>query len=452
MLKHAKPNYKKVCNDFLDDLKLKNEKRTFMPQMSRTGLTSLYSVNDVFEIYSNRCSHDELIKRHEPVEITWRYQFLESPHCIVVDLDLGNLTRFRQQLAYDYYMFSYRELGHENLHLKRNPIEQVNRLLLHRVNIKPYIVCVSFYRAHLLENQTTYTNDTDKNCNEMNAFLARDDRMHDVDLCVDIDTPTHFLSHVIDEERSFSSFANPELLMVIFIMCLLVLLLVLITFIHYLIERPKKKRKMEFIREYLRRKNPGATNSNLGSHGSLNKDKVGLNVKDSTPAIMISDYSSMNSSTHQLHDEARETDSLLPASPANIVYAFGSHSSPSQASAAAAGSANSKYDFGSGSAPMQSHDYHAGAGFHRATFHIGETIIEESPSSVEMKYLDQANSTTDGGAVDASAEENGQNDEAVKTISHLLDDKPWSSQTISNSRRESKSQLNNTNQNGTNVE
>jgi hypothetical protein len=91
--------------------------------------------------------------------------------------------------------------------LKRQPIvDQINTLTIHRVHIRPYIVCVSFYKNDLGYNvmaqnssgSAAETVDRDQyisslSCSGYNKMLLEDERIHDVDLCVDVDIHDHFL-------------------------------------------------------------------------------------------------------------------------------------------------------------------------------------------------------------------------------------------------------------------
>jgi hypothetical protein len=149
-LKHAKPSLKTCNANFEKDFNPIEEKRLFLSTQSRYTLASKQSIIETFEHYRNECiSQPEFTELSKSfVELKWRYQFLESAHCIRIELDLGNVTHFKSVFNYSHYMFSYRELRHRNTHVKRQPIvDKVNTLTIHRVNIRPYIVCVTFYKG-----------------------------------------------------------------------------------------------------------------------------------------------------------------------------------------------------------------------------------------------------------------------------------------------------------------
>lgn len=364
-LKHAKPNYKTKCSDYYFEFNPHIEKRLIIP--SSIQVSSISVLAEIYDLFYQQCSQDEnFIKINDSlIEINWKYQFFESPHCIRVDIDFGNMTKFRKSLNYAYYMFSYRELGKSNIFLKRNPIvDQVNTLVINRVHLRPYIVCISFYKNNPQFNE----NSTD--CAQMRRSLLQDERVHDVELCVDIDTPTHFLSAVNSDVHGIDG-VDRELVMVIFILVLLGLILVIITIAHYFIKKPRKK-YFESIRYHIGKKshsnsgNHSGLQSNVGSHNSLI-----IKDKNQHPAITITDYSKNGN----LHEESKETDSLL--NKANPV----------------------KSDL------------------KKAEFTIGETIMEESPSNSKVTIFENKFE---------KKVEPEENEECIKTISHLLDDKPWS--------------------------
>lgn len=197
LIKTARPNYKVKCQDLLKDFNPIVEKRTFMVTRDQKSLISQHAKNSTFEQLTSQCP-SSIEANANQLELVWRYQFFESTHCIRVEFDLGNLTLFRQVLDYSYYMFSYRELGSKNIHLKRQLIEeQMNGLTISRAYIKPYIVCVSFFKRDFSMrpvplNQTS--NQTMIDCRNFSAELLDDQKLQNVDLCIDIDTPAHFLS------------------------------------------------------------------------------------------------------------------------------------------------------------------------------------------------------------------------------------------------------------------
>ncbi len=149
-LKHAKPSLKACNANFEKGFHPELETRLFLATESKDTLVSKQSVFDLYQTYKNECNtQDEFtVLNRTIVELKWRYQFLESAHCIRIELDLGNVTRLKTLFNYSYYMFSYRELSRRNTHVKRQPIvDQLNTLTIHRVNIRPYIVCVTFYKS-----------------------------------------------------------------------------------------------------------------------------------------------------------------------------------------------------------------------------------------------------------------------------------------------------------------
>lgn len=209
-------------------------------------------------------------------------------------------------------------------------------------------------------------------------------------------------------EHAFKG-VDGELLMVIFIMSLLIVILIVISVAHYFIEKPKKRRMLHALRSYIHRKahsknnNTNSANaSNVGSHASLNK------TKDSGPVITVTDYSQFNSQDRI--DEAKETDSLLE----NNNNTNGVQGQVSQGSIL-------KSDVPSAFVPVFNDT-------RKVMFHIGETILEEgSPSSSQAKLQEEANNKNSSSSGMENDVINEENPECIKTISHLLDDKPWSS-------------------------
>jgi hypothetical protein len=416
--------YKPSASKSTCDAKFVNpheQERTFMAtkQVSvdlpvYNTIASVKSVESVIDNFNKKCSKERMFQefQKQTFNFTWRYEFFESPHCIRIELDLGNITRFKSMFNLNYYTFSYRELSRPNIHLKRNPInESINSLVIHRVHIRPYIVCVSFYKNHLgffpihnniNNNSTEYDRDqfiSDMNCSNYNEMLMDDERVHDVDLCVDIDTNDHFLSLDFDAPHENHEISG-ELIMVLFIMCLLVVILSVITFANYLIEKPKKRQMLKALRDYLQKKTHSNDNHNQLNINSVVCSQNSLNAKndkrkDSNPAIVVTDFS--NRPVH----ENGESDPLLGPS-----------------------GSSSKFEviplntLNSGFTPITANTIDQTGQIHKVTFNIGETIYEESPSASEI-------------GLSGKKEEENQIDESVKTISHLLDDKPWLSSTPS---------------------
>jgi hypothetical protein len=445
LLKNNKPTYKQgACSEFSGEIKPTEMKRKFMPikidkhhhssssssnQVSPQydHLSSIRAVEAAHDIFDKQCFNESVYGEYSKqfYEITWRYKFFESLHCIRVELDFGNLTHFFNLFGYKYYKFSYRELGLKNSYSKRNLItDQTNSLTIHRVNIRPYVVCVTFYKKNvnsMFESSIaaeTSSNSTNNNstvvtataadesvrltCEQVHGELISDERMHDADMCVDVDTQAHFLGHITDmEEANHEETTDRELLMVLFIIVLLVALMAIITFTHYLIEKPKKRKMLSALRDYIVKKSHGP-GYHTSSHSSLNKDNKG------GPSILITDFSSTTSlsghhmsSTHLVpHEEAKESDTLLPptanATCTRAIEPIGVNLH------------NSVFT------PVTANVADPTGGMHKVLFHIGETIIEEPSGSSEKSLSGLDN-----------------NEECIKSISHLLDDKPWLTSTPS---------------------
>lgn len=216
--------------------------------------------------------------------------------------------------------------------------------------------------------------------------------------------------------------SHRELIMVAFIMCLLVFLLACIAACQFVIDRPRKRR-MRQVKEYLAKRAHNLFQS-TGSHGSLNKDKL----LGSNPSMIIVSHVQRD----EQRDEPSEGDALLTA--------YGSSSSMTQQD----GESN-----GSATALVSSQQLHP-----KITFSVGETILEETgetntdeanaeknekdkknenKSSDNEKEQTPASSADETGATNGSEANLDGTEEALKTVSHLLDDKPWSL-----SRRDSK--------------
>ena len=78
--------------------------------------------------------------------------------------------------------------------------------------------------------------------------------MHDVDLCIDIDINSDFMNMPVKHYKMnpIIKGANPELIMVVFIMVLLITMMATITLAHYLIERPKKRHLLSALRGFIK--------------------------------------------------------------------------------------------------------------------------------------------------------------------------------------------------------
>ena len=252
--------------------------------------------------------------------------------------------------------------------------------------------------------------------------MSKDERLHDTELCIDIDTLHHFLAMDMHDTEDPSQINN-ELIMVIFILCLLGVMLFTVSVAHYIIEKPKKKRMLRVLMEYVQRKrnnNHGnnataaATNNSMnqnsasGSHNSLSKAGGG-----SGPAITVTDFS--NSSRNLTHN----------SSYASNKSEDGKESEPLLFNATQAESYSSSSSGNNSTFPVPS----------RVRFQVGETIIEESSSDSQIQLNIDANNESDSalvpnttGTEEEAANKSGEaepNEECLKSISHLLDDKPW---------------------------
>jgi len=279
------------CSKFDPDLNSITEKQEFM-LIQADGVSTLASTDSVYDKFRAQCSNQAAEEPNfktfskQVASVTWRFQYMESHSCIRVELDLGrNITAFKNVFNYNYYMFSYRELSHRNKFDKRHPIvNSVNVLTLNKVHARPYIVCVTFYSQKIPES--TVNNITESNnmtCEDYSKFIRGDNRAHDVNLCVDIDTHSDFMSMPVKAKvNALTAHLNPKLIMSIFIIILLVIMLAMITIAHYIIEK---------------RKNPKNVLQGLSSL-----------IKSSPPKIMVTDFSSKSSC---MNSEPREADYLL---------------------------------------------------------------------------------------------------------------------------------------------
>ena len=217
-----------------------------------------------------------------------------------------------------------------------------------------------------------------------------------------------------------------ELLMVVFIVCLSAVILSLITIGHYVIERPRKRKVMlNALRTYLQKKNPNGSPETTGlmnsSSQAIFKDTNKANNSQG-PTITVTDFSSSHTLNNSNNDEPRETDTLLQNNSRQ------DHSSIHFSASGGGGGG------GTGSNSSDHHSLSAAAAMaansqHKVTFVIGETIIEEP-------YDDPASGVTFSLDPDDNNNSN-PNEESLKSVSHLLDDKPWlnNSNTNSNSNQ-----------------
>ncbi len=240
---------------------------------------------------------------------------------------------------------------------------------------------------------------TQNDCNEYNDFITKDERFNDIDLCIDIDTQLHFLSAPIEHHKRFNGI-DPELLMVIFIICLLAVILLIITIGHKLIERPKKKRILQQLRHRLYNNQKKAHDTPENQSGLINSSSQAI-FKDAKlmtnngPTITITDCSSTHA-FNKYEDEPKETDAMLRTDYTPPLFTINNNN-------------NSNNDF------THNGNNNNNNNNHKVTFVIGETIFEE-PSVLNDSILVDSTDTDNN---------NANNEEAIKSVSHLLDDKPW---------------------------
>jgi uncharacterized protein YxeA len=340
-----------------------------------TSLNHDYKNDDLSSINAFSPFLDSCTNQSELIEIEWKYQYFESMHCIKIELDLKNSTNFIEKAKYNYYSFSYRELGKRNKFRPRQIInESVNSLVVKNVNLRPYIICVTFYKGDYLSlsqetpNISTHqSNISEIGCKDYTILFSQDKQTHDVDLCVDIDTQAHFLTDI-----SNHGYSNAELIMVCFIVVILIALLILITITHSLTQKPKIKR----FREYL--------NHRLHLHASAHKGSDEKHIHTagncSSAHSLHSNEGNNNYNHHGNNSELKddnhisETTSLLVPGSNNIL----NHRNDSKSSA--------------------------------VRFHLAEIVEDEE---AEVNKDDLCNNENEA--------------ECIKSIAHLLDDKPWSS-------------------------
>lgn len=216
--------------------------------------------------------------------------------------------------------------------------------------------------------------------------------------------------------------------MVIFIFCLLMIMLAIIATIHFLIERPRKRR-LKHLRDYLNRKAHSFFQA-TGSQGSVAALKVG-----STPSIIVTDfgthYASLSAGQQQQQqrdDEASETDALLPhtayTDPAKITFSVGETIVEETASfiedtrPAVSAAAASVVVVAAAAPPATT----------------ASVLLEEPVAAVELEMAPPPPVVVTTAAAASNQEETIGNveeveDAAEKTLSHLLDNKPWSTTT-----------------------
>jgi hypothetical protein len=375
--------------------------------------------NTLNPIHSISPHLDDCEKSEEMIKIEWRYLFFESMHCIRVEFDFGNtLENFTRLTDYQYYSFSYRELGKHNNYLSRQILnESTNSLTIKRANLRPYIICVSFYKneqiylpviynySFLLNNETL--NDTtpsvDPDCSDYSTLLRADDFTHNIDLCVDIDTQAHFLSDIAHGGTQYKS----DLLMVGFITGLLILVLGLIVLANFIIQKPKKRLMIhnKFIKDQFQKRTHHHQHPEpMDDYTALTRSSsFGTKMSSSRPQIVVTDFSSNGSIDQQPHvhhhhhqrngnDDAKEDDMLLMK-------------------------ATDKSLFSDKLSQVVSNEDHL-LNHHLVTFDIGETIIEEEENMDHVKIESTLNE---------------EEKPSVASMSHILDDKPWLSSGRSNS-------------------
>jgi hypothetical protein len=425
-MKHSKPA-PTLCKNFEKDFNPKTEIHTFYVSNDRKILISRESILDAYSFAPTNnftCNDTEqyLSTKFNSLNITWRYQFLESAHCIRVELDFVNTTRFQSLTNFTNYRFSYRELGKHNSYLKKHIINktELNRLTIHQVKIRPYIICVSFYKHNNLIAERGL-NDMDSSSYSTCPDLYEEERVHDNDLCIDIDIHSHFLGFDDNEEHSLMS---NELLMVLFILCLLGTVLTSITIANYFIMKPKEKSLLRVMRQYINnhRSSHHGHKDNLHSMtSSRNSIQSKSNViyhnngnnNGHNPAIMITDCSNNSNASLSKIDEPKESEPLLSPN-SNYSSSNSSNSNGNNASFTPSSSTTT---------PV-----YAPSNPSKVRFHIEETIIEESPNSSKVKLSDSENNPLANENDEPTAK---NEEECIGTISHILDDKPWLSSSAS---------------------
>lgn len=188
--------------------------------------------------------------------------------------------------------------------------------------------------------------------------------------------------------------------MVVFILCLTVVILATIATCRFIIDRPRKRR-YKVLKDYLTKRTQNLFQS-TGSHGSLNKDKL----LGSNPSMLIA------SNLHEIHGGSQQFDPT--EAEGLLAHNYDSSSSMPQ----------SQEDISANAASVATTSQtHSG----KITFSVGETILEDlvgeeaTDSNAAIKQL--ANEDEVQASNDQTLE---GTEEAVKTVSHLLDDKPWS--------------------------
>jgi hypothetical protein len=182
-----------------------------------------------------------------------------------------------------------------------------------------------------------------------------------------------------------------ELVMVIFILCLLAFFLAVITFTHYIIEKPQKRKMLKALRDFLIKKS-GSSETGIKSIFS-SPSFLGSKRRESNPTD--SSISSNKLKKHVEQGNGSESEKLLSIQ----------NSTMGKSEYIPLSSIKSSFVPGTDKILDQKEK------MHKVTFNICETIIEESPSQSVAK-LDHIYDDT-------------PYQESIRSISHLLDDKPW---------------------------
>jgi hypothetical protein len=147
------------CSKFDNTLHVMNITRKFIGlNNDNLALLKYFDSDDIqYRECSSSSSSNNNNNNHDLIPIKFRYQFIETLHCIRVEIDLGNTTKFRQMTNFNYYMFNYREIAKKNTYLERQPInESVNSLTIYKAHLRPYIICVSFYKNKMESNKVNF--------------------------------------------------------------------------------------------------------------------------------------------------------------------------------------------------------------------------------------------------------------------------------------------------------
>lgn len=347
------------------------------------GLITNNSTESIYNLFLKKCGSNDseivnnTIHDSNYIELIWKYQLFEQEHCIHVEIDFSNTTRFIREFGYEYYMFIYRRINEKNTYMSRQALsDRTKTLTIHNAKRVPYVICLTFFKNNIInsfDSENNTKNDRNQSCankQEYARFMYNDENLHDVNLCIDV-----LSSYQIEKFRHYDTKSGE--VMVGFILCLVAFLLVAITLVNFYIERPKKKRIASAIRTFIQKNQ---------FHTSTSNAKLVMKHTATSPAIVLTQPSSENFNNLRRHSGESE-ERTTPEENQNLLSV----------------ATRTNNDIISNTKPRTAlTSNNPSTPTKKSFFFIGESIKEEEEMLTSP-----------------------DNEESLVSVSHILDSKPW---------------------------